>query len=72
MLALCEFLGKLREKNQFSERQNTKEQKNNVISLKNEDAGFTKVNRCPFFDLALWLISSGSTDHFKYFEHFKE
>lgn len=41
MLALCEYLGKLREKNQFSERQKTKEQENNVISLKNEDAGFT-------------------------------
>lgn len=52
MLALCEYLGKLREKNQFSEGQNTKEQKNNVISLKNEDARFTKVSHCPFFDLA--------------------
>lgn len=31
-----------------------------------------QVNHCPFFDLARWLISSSSTDQFKYFEHFKE
>lgn len=31
-----------------------------------------QVNHCPFFDLARWLISSSSTHHFKYFEHFKE